>query len=635
MRQITAFDRLRYRFDNIMAKGTIALIGGLFLITLLVIAVVSLAVFVLGIVPPQDEHALSFGQIVWMNLMHSMDAGTVAGDNGSPGFLFFMLLTTFAGIFVVSMLIGILTSGLENKLEELRKGRSFVVETDHTVILGWSNQVFSILSELAIANENKPGACVAILADKDKVEMEDEIRLKGGELKKLRIVCRSGDPLDLTGLEIVNPHASRAIIVLTPEDSQDPDSDVIKTILAITNNPERRKTPYHIVASIKQPRNLSVAKMVGGQEVEIVLADNFISRLAVQTCRQAGLSIVYQELLDFGGDEIYFKQEPSLQGRSFKEACFAYETSALMGLIKPDGQVWLNPPAETLIEAGDQLIAVSEDDDTIVLSNKRDFQISDAAISQPDTRQKVSEKTLILGWNQNVITVIRELGDYVAPGSKITVVADIPEAEAEVMALSAELEGIDCEFVLADTTDRDLLENLNIPDYDYIMTMGYSDSLDAQQADAKTLLTLLHLRDMASRNNQNFSIVSEMLDARNRELAQIAQVNDFIISDKFISLMLSQIAENKGLNQVFEDLLRAEGMEIYLKPAVDYVQLNQDLNFYTVLESASRRGELALGYKLKQLENDPGQSYGVFINPVKSKQISFTAEDKVLVLAED
>lgn len=635
MRQITALDRFRYRFDNIMAKGTIALIGGLFLITALVIAFVSLAVYFLGIVPAQDDKALSLGQIIWMNLMHSMDAGTVAGDNGSPGFLLFMLFTTFSGIFVVSMLIGILTSGLESKLDELRKGRSFVVESDHTVILGWSSQVFSILSELALANENKPGACVAILADMDKVDMEDEIRLKGGDLKKLRVVCRSGDPLDLTALDIVNPHASRAIIVLTPEESGDPDSDVIKTILAITNNPGRRKAPYHIVASIKQQRNLSVAKMVGGQEVEIVLADNFISRLAVQTCRQAGLSIVYQELLDFGGDEIYFKQEPALKGKTFKEASFAYDTSALMGLIKPDGTVWLNPPADILIKEGDQLIAVSEDDDTIVLSHKSDFQINGEAITESAESKIVAEKTLILGWNQNVVTVIRELGDYVAPGSDIVVVADVPEAEAEVSVLNEELTHLSCRFILADTTDRDVLEGLDVPAYDYIMTMGYSDNLDAQQADAKTLLTLLHLRDMASRGGQNFSIVSEMLDARNRELAQIAQVNDFIISDKFISLMLSQIAENKGLNQVFEDLLKAEGMEIYLKPAVDYVQLNQPLNFYTVLESASRRGELALGYKVKQLENDQSQNYGVFINPVKSKNVSFTAEDKVLVLAED
>jgi len=51
-----------------------------------------------------------------------------------------------------------------------------VLESDHTVILGWSPQVFTIISELMIANENrKHGAAIAILAENDKVEMEEEI----------------------------------------------------------------------------------------------------------------------------------------------------------------------------------------------------------------------------------------------------------------------------------------------------------------------------------------------------------------------------------------------------------------------------------------------------------------------------
>ena len=48
--------------------------------------------------------------------------------------------------------------------------------------------------------------------------------------------------------------------------------------------------------------------------------------------------------------------------------------------------------------------------------------------------------------------------------------------------------------------------------------------------DAKTLVTLLHLRDMAQKDETPFSIVSEMLDLRNRELAEATQVDDFIVS---------------------------------------------------------------------------------------------------------
>ena len=55
------------------------------------------------------------------------------------------------------------------------------------------------------------------------------------------------------------------------------------------------------------------------------------------------------------------------------------------------------------------------------------------------------------------------------------------------------------------------------------------------------------------------SIVSEMMDLRNRALAQIARADDFIVSDKLVSLMMSQLSENKNLDQVFRVLFSSEG----------------------------------------------------------------------------
>ena len=89
---------------------------------------------------------------------------------------------------------------------------------------------------------------------------------------------------------------------------------MIKTLLAITNDPNRRAEPYHVVAEMHDPRNIDVARMVGRDEVELVLAGDLIARITAQTCRQPGLSVVYSELLDFGGDEIYFKEQPALAG---------------------------------------------------------------------------------------------------------------------------------------------------------------------------------------------------------------------------------------------------------------------------------------------------------------------------------
>ncbi len=68
-----------------------------------------------------------------------------------------MLVVTVGGILIVSSLIGVLTTGMNNRITELRKGRSPVLARGHTVLLGWSDQVFTIVAELVKANQaNRP-----------------------------------------------------------------------------------------------------------------------------------------------------------------------------------------------------------------------------------------------------------------------------------------------------------------------------------------------------------------------------------------------------------------------------------------------------------------------------------------------
>lgn len=633
MRTITAAQRLRYWFDNTMSRGTIALIGWLAVVSLILIIIVSLVVTPLGLAPSEDGQSPNLLEVMWLSLMRTLDAGTMGGDTGW-GFRIAMLGITLGGIFIVSTLIGVLSSGIEGQLESLRKGRSVVIETDHTLILGWSDHVFTIISELVLANANRKDPRIVILADKDKVEMEDEIRTKVPHPGKTRIVCRTGSPIDLDDLEIVNPQGARSIVVLAPSGDDEPDSQVIKTILALTNNPRRRPEPYHIVAEIHEARNMEAARLVGGDEAQLVDVGDVISRLVAQTCRQSGLSVVYTELLDFGGDEIYFQEAPTLVGKTFADAMFAYEKAIIMGLHHRDGSVKLNPPMDTPIGAGDKLIAIAEDDDKIILSGLRDYHIDAAAIRARTPIAPQPERTLLLGWNRRAPTIINELDSYVAPGSVMTVVANWPEAQEEIAQRCTDLQNMTVTFQEGDTTDRRTLDSLGADTYLHIIVLCYSELLSPQRADARTLITLLHLRDMEAKRGEHFSIVSEMLDDRNRELAEVTKADDFIVSDKLISLMLSQVSENKHLRAVFADLFDPEGSEIYLKPVEDYVEPGRAMNFHTVIEAARRSGEVALGYRVLAASSDAARQYGVVLNPLKSDSVTFAAGDKVVVLAE-
>jgi hypothetical protein len=126
-----------------------------------------------------------------------------------------------------------------------------------------------------------------------------------------------------------------------------------------------------------------------------------------------------------------------------------------------------------------------------------------------------------------------------------------------------------------------------------------------------------------------------MLDIRNRNLAEVTRADDFIVSDKLVSLMIAQVAENKALNAVFADMFDPEGAEIYIRPANWYVKPGEKVSIYTVIESARRRGETAIGYRIRANAQDAGKAYGVILNPAKSSQVVFNAEDRIVVVAND
>ncbi len=632
---------LRYKFDNLMAKGAGAQIlllavlsAGLILVTAAVITLVPFITAEEGVKQP-------FLSTAWRLLMRTLDAGNMADDDGSGSFVAAMLFTTLGGIFIVSTLIGVLNNGIEGILENLAKGRSLVIEKGHTVVLGYTPKIHTLLSELSVANENKRDACVVVLADKDKAEMDEEIRgtLEG---KRLRVVTRSGSPTSLQDLAIVNLLEAKSVVVLAPEmrddepmSPQEADTVVLKTLLAIAKTP--RNPDCNIVAEVAQEATLAVARMVSGERAGLVLTPPLISRLLVQTGRQSGLSVVYQELLDFAGAEIYMQEEPKLHGRTFREVVSAYDDSAVMGVLAADDQILLPPAFDYVVRPGDRIIAISEDDDTLV-PNAPSTPIDERAIVRTSTvPQRRAERTLLIGASERLPLVLGELDEYGAEGSQAVVIGEDPEGKValELGALQAGLKNLQVFFQPGEMTDRALLDSLDVGSFDYVMVLSEQEGRDQDVADARTMITLLHLRDIEKKSGKSIQVTSEILDVQNRELATVAEADDFVVSNTLVSLLMSQVSENPHLARVFEDLFKSDGYEVYLKPASEYVEAGSEVDFYTIVEAAARRGEIALGYRIDKLSKSSADAYGVKVNPKKSVRVRYEREDKVVVLAEN
>lgn len=334
MPKYTLREKLRYHFENTMSGGPMAVIQWLAIVSVVSVVVLGAIMVSLGISASTEPDAepLSFLEGTWKSLMATLDPGTMGGDEGWD-FRIVRFIATLIGIFLISILIGSIASGIDQKIEELKRGRSRVLDGNHTLILGWSPKIFTIITELVEANANQKRPCIVILADIDKVEAEDEIKSRIESTGNTKIVVRSGSTLESSSADMVNLNEARSIIVLS-SDVANADTYVIKTVLGITNGRHRRPEPYHIVAEIKDERNIEAAELVGGEEAVYVLSEDLISRIIAQTCRQSGLSVVYSDLLEFAGDEIYFEEIPEkLVGRTYKDALFAYETSSIIGVF--------------------------------------------------------------------------------------------------------------------------------------------------------------------------------------------------------------------------------------------------------------------------------------------------------------
>jgi hypothetical protein len=431
-------------------------------------------------------------------------------------------------------------------------------------------------------------------------------------------------------MRIVNMSESKSLILI-----EDSDANTIKAVLAIVNTEGCKDKDFTIVTVLNDAKNLEVAQIASQGRVEYILYNDIISRIMAQTCRQPGISAVYLDLLDYDGDEIYIAACPSLTGKTFSEALFCFMDSTLMG-IKRGTTTQLKPPMDYVIEDGDEIIAIAEDDDKLIADAHSTPVIMEEAI-QTETLPSTAEPEfiLILGWNENAAAIIAELDGYVPRGSFLAVASDIEDATVQWEKAGHELQNMTVEFYIDDVTDRKVLNSLMAKNFHHVVLLSDKYTDDIQQSDANTLITLLHLRDISEKTDYVFNTVSEILDNRNRQLAEVAKVNDFIISEKIISLMLAQISENKYLGPVFQDLFDADGSEIYMKPAQNYIKKGATVNYYTVVEAARRKDEIVIGYKIKSEQNDSAKSFGIYTNPKKTTEVTFEEEDMLIVIAEE
>ncbi|MFH8242813.1 NAD-binding lipoprotein [Streptomyces sp. NPDC018321] len=623
-------DRARYWFDSTLARGAAALVGWMAMLCLAVVVPTSaVLVWTDPDAPPSLAERLAE---VWRLTGETLRLG---GTTGTPLRAMMSVLLALVTLLYVSTLVGLITTALTERLTSLRRGRSTVLEQGHAVVLGWSEQVFTVVSELVAANANQRGAAVVVLADRDKTVMEEALGTKVGSFGRTRLICRSGPTTDPAVLPLTSPVTAGVVLVLPP-DEPDADAEVVKTLLALRAALAGAEPCPPVVAAVRDDQYCLAACLAAGPGGVVLESDTVTARLIVQAARRPGISLVHQELLDFAGDEFYLISEPALTGRPFGDVLLSYSTSSVVGLMRR-GTPLLNPPPETPIARDDLLVVITRDDDTAWLEDCAGLAEEVAMASRP-SMPAPAERILLLGWNRRAPLMVDQLHRSTRPGSVVDVVAERGEATIRQVSEADADSGNGLSLALhhGDITRPETLRRLDVHSYDSVIVLGRDPvpGHPPDDPDNRTLVTLLLLRQLEEATGRDLPVVTELVDDRNRALAPISPAADVIISGKLIGLLMSQISQNRHLAAVFEELFSAEGAGVRLRSASDYVLPGSETFFATVVAAARRRGECAIGYRSHD-DSSTSPRYGVRINPPKRERRRWTAKDEVVVIGKD
>ncbi|WP_430408409.1 CASTOR/POLLUX-related putative ion channel [Kordia sp.] len=636
-------EKFYYRLERFMSKG-----GSSIFLSLLVLFIFSflilmgLRLLLITLFPGLDYNGNPFRDI-WITFLEMTATGNMNQDNLAPAWLKIMtVISGLTGVILLSMLIGFITTSLNKMLYEFRKGRGKIIESDHTLILGWNERVVDIIRELILANESERKACVVILAEADKEYMDDLISKRLPNTMTTEIITTQGDYANINELERVNVKHSKSIIILancTESASKDKKvaSDVqsIKSILAITSC-QGGKNELPIVAEVFTEEKREIISFFEDENIIAIDSWTIMGKLLVQTSLTSGLEMVYNEILSFDGCEVYF-HEDQWNNISFYDLAYYLEDGIPLGTYSEEAGLILRPDRETVLKNGDQVVILAEDDSTIKLGTHKKFSPKSIPLKDEKLSQ-VQKKILILGWHKVAEIFIEEATDYLIENSEFDILFHQPTAELEevIVHLKATYPEFKINLIDSNPLAIECLEEINPSNYDNVIVLSQSMKEEsADKIDSDTLIILLMLRKIIT-DFENTHLLTQVLNSENQEIINQTDVDDFIISNKLITMILAQLSEEPLIKTFYDDIFSEDGSEIYVKPTTLYFEeFPQKITFAEAMEIANKRDEICLGIRKGDLSKDVASNFGVTLNLEKDQEIELNANDFLVVLSED
>ena len=613
----------------------------LFSIFLFNIILVLISAAVLNAIPmPGKEETMGFWRAAYYTLTMMFDAGcveTVIEEMGGfqIGISVFCISVTVLGmVLFTGAVVGYLTNWISKFIDRADDGSRKLILAGHTVILGWNSRAFEIANEMLYL-ETPQTIVVLVSEDREKIQRELEehlqstvdienaeviaaskkfpffkrlsYRSKNKFKNRLTVIVREGDVFSTKQLNDISIKRARTIIILGGDIGT---SEACKYDSKQRKEARERGNPQSVKALIQVAELTGAEDSDNSQKIVIEVEDSWTQQLVdkiIEHKTVAGkcsitsvsvnkilgqilsqisimpeLNLAYRELFSNKGMTFYAKERSTcLNEQEFFDHYLMHNNAAI--------------PLAYMMDNGRRKIEYFAAEREKDLDVSTDVKESDYTVEINENYWIEQKNVVILGYNSKIKELMagfasfcNEWGNEAGDILRIVVIDD--KAHLEKANYYREYPWV-IKTVEAEVYDRDIICSeieafADSNDTDTSVLILSDDTEERDRIDSNAITFLLYVRDVIKkklRENPNFreaslDVIIEILNPKHYDIVKSYNANNIVISNRYISKMITQIGEKEELFRFFEDILtydeadatQYESKEIYAKKVSRY-----------------------------------------------------------------
>ncbi len=641
--------------------------------------------------PSTLEHN-GFWYCVFYTVSMVLDAGCVQYviediGSASAGLVIFCLLTVILGMIVFTgAVIGYISNWISDFIDKANSGNSRLSLSNHIVILNWNTRASEIINDF-LYKQTKETIIVFAPTDKERIEKEIHERLDDTIAKekanglhlhnKLTIIVREGDTYSTKQLNDICISSARSIVILSAEVSNTNckydykeqlermdkgNASTIKTLVQVAHftAAEDSADNQQIIVEVNDDWTLSLVNKIidyktkenAGQKAKCNIVPIAVNRVLGQILSQFSimpeLNSVYNTLFSNNGAAFYAEKSSS----EWKD-----EEDYVENTIKKNNDII----PLTLMTDEDGNVNEYFMVDTHAKHRFRHFEAAerDFSVNVNSNYETATKNIVILGHNSKCLSIMEGFNSYRSEWQQnrdeevLNIIVIDDEKNLEKMDYYKNYPYIK-KSVVADIYDKDTIcdeirafVDSNTGDTSVLILSD--DSVTNEEMDSSVLTYLVYLQDIIAQykhEDSNFDpesidIVAEILNPKNYDVVHNYSVNNIIISNRYISKMVCQLAEKKELFDFYNDILSYDdgesesftSKELYVKTADKFYNgLPEECSAFELIKATYEASphdnkSVVLGYV------SPGGKMVIFGDALNETKVKLTKRDKIIMFS--